>query len=318
MQNIKLKYWAIAFAALITSSVSSPAQTTSAPAVPVAEAVRRAAAQRAVYLEEFKNLISKENKTFEIFDKKGQIKKRRTVTSVFIVYQPVKSKEVVEFRNVIAVDGKAVADADKRAEDLFTQLVDPESSEKELQKLQNESLRFDEGIYIDGLTLFQAVALADNLQPSFDFSLAGTDVIDGRDVVVLAYEQKRSSPFITTDTSAKPVEGKLTLEYDVDISGEVNPRLKGKLWLDAETMQVRRETRQLTVRPEGFASPIVFTEDEFQYVQTDFPLLAPKRIVHLQNRIGKKDAVAQTTEKVVFEYEKFTRPDVEVKSAEVK
>jgi hypothetical protein len=110
----------------------------------------------------------------------------------------------------------------------------------------------------------------------------------------------------------------LTLRYDVGISGEVNPRLKGKLWLDAETMQVRREVRQLTIRPPKFATPVVYTEDEFKYGQTEFPLLTPTRIVHLQNEIKAKDMTALKSERVVFEYDKFTKPEVEVKSGEVK
>src|SRR5688500_9442587 len=65
------------------------------------------AAQSKTYVEEFKNLIADEKKTFEIFDKKGEVKKRRTVESTFLVYPLSKAEgEVAEFRNIIAVDGK--------------------------------------------------------------------------------------------------------------------------------------------------------------------------------------------------------------------
>jgi len=299
---------------LMTSSIFG--QNATPPSI--IEIIAKAAAQRAIYLEEFKNLISKETKTFEMFDKKGQVKKRRSITSVFIVYQTSKSNEAVEFRNIVAVDGKDITNTDKRAEQFFEQVIGAQSSDKELQKLRDESSRFDEEISIDGLTLFQAVALADNLRPFFEFRHIGNEQLEGRDTIVLSYEQTRASPFILTGNSANPAGANLTLRYDIDISGEANHRLKGKLWLDAATMQVRREIRQLMVRPERFSAPVIYSEQEFHYGQSDFPLLPPTRIVHTQNELKMKDMTAIREARVVFEYETFTRPDVNVESSDVK
>lgn len=312
--NLKSLLTFAAIALLFVSNIA--AQQT--PVVPVSELVSRAAAQRLIYLEEFKNLISKETKTFEIFDKKGMVKNRKTVTSVFIVFQASKSKDVVEFRNIISIDGREIANTDKRAEQFFDQIASSETSQKELQKLRDESQRYDEEVFIDGLTLFQAVPLAENLRPSFDFSQIGTEKIDGRETIILAYEQKRASPFIVTDSSTKPPGDTFTLQYDVGGAGMVNPRLKGKLWLDAETMRVRKELRQLTVQPEKFSAPVVYMEDEFYYASGDALLDPPTKIIHMQNKIQKKEQSVVREARVTFDYEKFTRPDVEVNSGEVK
>src|SRR5688500_17805961 len=67
------------------------------------------AERRETYINEFKNLLSEETKTFSIYDKKGAVKKTRTITSTFIVYQLSKNeKSIAEFRNVTAIDGKKV------------------------------------------------------------------------------------------------------------------------------------------------------------------------------------------------------------------
>src|SRR5687767_16030278 len=64
---------------LLTASTS--AQELTNPATD--EIVRRASAQLSVYVQTFKNLLSEETKTFEIYDRKGAVKKRRVVHSTF-------------------------------------------------------------------------------------------------------------------------------------------------------------------------------------------------------------------------------------------
>src|SRR5215210_4006162 len=76
------------------------ASPTPAPTPTLQEIIDKAEAQTRVYVETFKNLLSEERKTFEIYDKRGEVKKRRSVVSTFIVYPLSKDEnQITEFRN---------------------------------------------------------------------------------------------------------------------------------------------------------------------------------------------------------------------------
>ena len=282
--------------------------------------IARAAEQRKAYINEFKNLMSQETKTFEIFDKKGEVKKRRSVVSTFIVYQLSKDdRSIAEYRNVVSVDGKKLKDADKRAEDFFEQIAKVESSSKELEKLEREGSRFDEEISLNLFTLYQAAPLAENIRPSLAFRLQREDSVLGRRVYVVSYSQTKKSPYILTDGEREIGDGKLALKYETGLDDKAAAiRLNGEFWIDALTFQVQREKRTLTVLPEGWNAPVVIAETIFDYAGSDFGILIPKRIEHTQLDIRKKERISVKNSKITFEYDKFTRPDVEVKSSEVK
>ena len=273
--------------------------------------VERAAGQSRVYLDTFKNLLSEEKKSFEIFDKKGEIKKQRTVDSTFLVYQVAKDEgQIAEFRNVVAVDGKKLSSTDERAKDFFEKVVASESSQKELDRIRDESTRYDEDFAINGLTLFQSIALSEPLRKSFRFALAEKEP----GVYVISYEQTSANTAIT-------VNGGGSHNYDVEIHDdnvELNARVRGKLWVDATTFNVRREMRERTIQPVGFGQPIGVAVDTFEYADTEFGILTPRNITHLQYRIKLKDKQALKDVKIELVYGKFTKPDVDVKSSEVK
>lgn len=280
-----------------------------------------AAEQRKAYINEFKNLMSQETKTFQVFDKKGQVKKRRSVVSIFIVYQLSKDdRSIAEYRNVVSVDGKKVEDADKRAQDFFEEIAKLDSSRKEMEKLDKEGSRYDDEISLNLFTLYQSVALADNMLPFFEFKLEGVEKMGDRDVFVVSYQQTKDSPYILTDPKKATADGNLTLVYDVDYrdNRNLNSRLRGKMWIDGLTFQIWKELRVLTVQPEGFSTAAVFAENTFEYSSSDFGVLTPRKISYTQFRIDKKEPVARKEAAVIFDYENFTKPDVEVKSADVK
>ena len=54
-------------------------------------------------------------------------------------------------------------------------------------------------------------------------------------------------------------------------------------------------------------------EDLLEYTDTGFGILAPKTLSHLQYRVRLKDREVVKDTRIVFEYGKFTQPDVEVK-----
>ncbi len=297
------------------AATATPGQT---PSHSVEEIVRRAAQQKLVYTEAFANLLSEETKTFEVYGRDGSVKKRRVVRSTFIIYQLSKDPaKITEYRNVSAVDGKPLGETDARAQNFFEQLVKVESSAKELERIETESQRYDEELFVSNLTLFQSVALAEPLRSSFRFKLSGKELIDGREVHVIEYDQINASPGVVID---RVVAGHPGVVYDVDLKGlkDVNERLSGKLWIDSQTFQVVRENRLLSIQPTGFPTRIPVSENSFEFQKSAFGILTPKRITHLQFDIDKKTRSSVKDVQIVFEYDKFTRPDVDVRSDDVK
>jgi hypothetical protein len=287
--------------------------------------LQRADEQTENYQEEFKNLLGDETKTFETFDKNGKSKKQTTVESNFIVYQSSKNEALAtEYRNVIKVNGKTVGGSEKRATDLFTQIAKSASPQSELEEIQKESSRYDKNLDISGLTLFQAPILAEYARPFFDFTLLPNETIDGKDAFVIQYRQTKASPYVLLNDNKTSGE-KLGLTFEEDLPDSItepNARLRGKMWIDAQTFQIRREERELTIQPQNLQTPLVIQKTEFEYQPSDLGILVPKRIVLNSYTVKSKDkgatiAAFQDT-KATFQYNKFTKSDVEVKSGDVK
>jgi hypothetical protein len=281
----------------------------------------RAEAESRVYRETFKDLLANEDKTFEIYDKKGEVKKRRTVTSNFVVYQLQKrAGRIAEYRNVLAVDGRTLDKASLRAQDFFEKIAVAESSAGELSELEKESLRYDEELFINGLTLFQALALAPNLRPLFEFTLDGKQIVDGAEVYAISYRQTRNSPDITINSKENKPDNRITLNFEVETDRDtpLNERMRGKFLIDTATFRLWREEREITIQPHDFPAPLVVVREDFDFQRSDFGLLVPKKIVHAHYRAKLRERLAVKEAQVTFEYSKFTKPGVEVKSAEVK
>jgi hypothetical protein len=268
------------------------------------------------YREAFKNLLANETKTFEKYDKNGELKERSVVESNFFVYQSSKDENTSsELRNVIKVDDKPVPDSQARADRFLGELQKTTTIEKELEKIQDEGSRYDKTLEVNGLTLFEAVVLSDHIRPDFDFKLLGTENFQGAEVYAVSYQQKRKNPFITVNEKQTQAKG-LKLNYDLDLPRAIRKQdmfLRGKLWIDAKTFQVRREERQLMVQP---ANPIVALETNFEYQPSEYEIMVPKQISVLENSFkkGSKDNQynAVRTTKVVFDYSKFRKSEVDV------
>ena len=276
------------------------------------EMINRARERTGVYLETFKNLLSEETKTFEIYEKNGKIKKRKVVNSTFLVYQLTKDAgRVAEFRNVIAVDGKNVSNADDRARDFFEKVVASDNSQKEYERIREESSRFDEDFAINGLTLFQAISLSEDLRGRFRFTMAGRESIGGKNVYTVLFEQIRPDSAITVNVPTA------SHNYDIEIEGErgveLSPMIRGKMWIDADTFNLRRELRERTIQPLGFPQPVVVAEDLLEYTDSSFGILTPKTLSHTQYRVRLKDREVTKDTRIIFEYGKFSLPDVDVK-----
>jgi hypothetical protein len=282
--------------------------------IPVSEIVVRAAQQTKRYSEEFKDLLAKETKTLRIFDKNEIPKKERVIVSNFLVYQFLKGTgEITELRSVIAVDGKPVSNAEGRATDLFERVSKAGSSAEELERIQKESLRFDEEIKIVGLTLFQGIALDQRVRDSFVFEVVGRTMVGDTEATMLRYRQIKDSDLIrVSDRPGSPA----VLDYDLDL-GELknaSPRLRGTLWIDAKTYQILRENRELAIQPDGSQTPLVIAANDFEYSRSDFGIHTPRRIVHTQFRVDPKARRQTRHIEYQFVYSDFIRPKVDVTS----
>ena len=177
---------------ILISSISAFAQN---QRVPLETILSESQKQTENYRETFRNLLADEMKTFEEFDKKGNSDNKTIVKSSFLVYQSGKSKtSTAELRNVLEVNGKPIPDSQKRGEEFLAELDKQSTLESELKKLQSESSKYDKSWEVYGLTLNQAIALAPNQQPFFEFKLLGTENFQGNDVYVISFQQTKKSP----------------------------------------------------------------------------------------------------------------------------
>lgn len=291
-------------------------QTVATP-VDLETILKKSAEQTVVYEEEFKNLLAKETKMVENYGKNGEVKKQSIIEANFVVYQSLRDKNIIsEFRNIVKVDGKSVADGDKTPDEFFSQLPKTGSVEKELEKVQKESSRYDKTLEIQGLTLLQAPVLSDNLRSFFDFQLVGTEIIQGNEVFVVGYQQTKKSPYISVNEKDSK-SNELSLNFRLDVPGSLKKSgvfLRGKMWVDAKTFQLWREERELTAQTEN---PLVLLRTEFEYQPSDFGILVPKQISLEQYNIKKSSEknqfAAVKNTKVSFDYSRFTKTNVEVK-----
>lgn len=267
--------------------------------------LEKASEQRIIYTDIFKNLIAEETKNIELYDKSGSIKKRRTIISTFIVYETVNNQKVstAEFRSVLSVDGKPVKNAEKRTRKFFEKIVKAESSEKELQKLADESLRYDLYVTYYGFTLYKGIILAKNLAPFFDFEIVGKESFAENEVFIVSYKQSRESP-------------DLKIESNKDIN--LNLRMNGLLWIDSKTFQIWREERERIIQPETFEKPVTTSLETYEYQKSEFDILTPKKITLTSYEVNALKKTSDKKAKLTLEYGEFSKPDAEVKSAEIK
>jgi hypothetical protein len=284
---------------------------------PLETILSEAAKQAQNYQEEFKNLLADEKKTFESYNKRGEVKKQTIVESNFLVYQSSKVSNInSELRNVVKVDGKLVPDSQKRSDLFFAELEKASTVESELEKIQKESSRYDKTLEISRLTLDEGVSLSENLRPFFDFKLVGTEMYQGAEVFVINYQQIRKSPNITLNEEANAAEG-LRLDFKFDLPSALKKAdafLRGKLWIDAKTFQIWREERELTVQA---AEPLVILKTTFDFQSSDYGILVPKQILLTSNTIRRapeeNQYVAVKDMTVSFDYSRFRKTNVDIK-----
>jgi hypothetical protein len=185
---------------------------------------------------------------------------------------------------------------------IFGRLAKADSVKKELDRISRESRRYDLGTSAYNMTLHQGMSLAEKDRAFFRFTPAGRERVNGREVIVLQYQQVTQAPDPWFKMSLPPA-----------LKG-AEPLFRGRLWLDAETAQLWREEREWTLRLPSLAEPLVFMRFEFDYAASQFGILTPRRIVvntfnRGRTRADKRPELLPGS-KVVFEYGGFRRFDV--------
>ncbi len=302
-------------AVCVFAQTPSPTVSSSPVSVSLETILAEAEKQTLNYREVFNNLLATETKTFEKYDKNGDLKNRTVVESNFFVYQSSKDEKTSsELRNVLKVDDKLVPDSQARADRFLGELQKTKTVENELEKIQEEGSRYDKTLRVSGLTLYEAIALSPNLRPFFDFKLVGLDNYQGGEVYVVSYQQTKKSPFITNHEKQSKDKG-LKANFDASLPGSLKKNdvfLRGKLWIDAKTFQIRREERQLAVQT---AEPLVTMETIFEYQPSEYGIFVPKQISLLENSIKKNSEDrygAVKNSRVTFDYSKFRKSEVDV------
>jgi hypothetical protein len=171
-----------------------------------------------------------------------------------------------EYRDVRAVNGKAVKGRGERAIELFRLAADADSLEDELAAIDAQTGRYEFKRHVVGFTVNP---LHDDLRRGFQVELAGRDRIDGRDVIVLGYRQ----------TGPPAAERERLLPALPREFGNARLISQGRLWIDATTWQLWRSVWELVAPHPDAPVPLVMVHAESRYTTSPFGILVPERIV---------------------------------------
>jgi hypothetical protein len=296
------------------SAAPAIAQQPTQPEVGSAELkdiIRRAAVGMSEYTTGFKDLTAEEEQKVEEYDAQGKLQKQRLIASDLVIYQSqLDPTQMVEYRDVKAVDGVAIKKREARLVSLLNKSAKAGTVKKELDRVNRESSRYDLGFSFYGMTLHQGLTLNEKALAAFKFTFAGREQVDGHDAIVVEYQQVSETPYFAFNTASlpSPLKGSEAL-------------YRGRIWLDAETTQIRREVRELTLQPPSVNHPMVFIRYEFDYADSRFGFLTPKRIAitnYSRGRIGAdKQPEFLLGGRITFAYGAFTRFNVDTPDASI-
>ena len=239
--------------------------------------LQQAEAQRAAYVAAFRNVTATETRVTEMFDDRGRIEKQRTLVSNLLVYQSRFDPAVLsEYRIPLTVDGKPTGKPEQDAIKLFGRLAKARSTAEELEVLKEQNVRHRLGFLVWGWTLQPFNAVRTDWRSRFEFSLQGTESLDGRDVTILDYREK----------TPRRVEPRALLSPFAD------PHMlgRGRAWLDTPDHRLRRLVSEFVVSDKTLPGPGVVTRRDAEYVNSAFGILVPRRLVsEFYRKSGKKN-----------------------------
>jgi hypothetical protein len=307
----------LALSILIFTAFSVNAQD-----VPLEQFLDKAYGETVKYRETFKNLVAEELRTTDYFNKDETLDDSRIVKSIFIVYQSAKDSSTTEYRNVTEYNGKNVARDDDDVVKFFEKLANSDSADKEHDRLRNDGLRFDGRFRAYGMTLGQGLSLQPLYREFFEFKVVGKEKFEGREALIVEYKQTK--PTLRINVNATREEDKQQpkhYSFDTELSDDfrpTNPRVQGKLWLDAETGQIWRDEFTVAINPATLSKPEVSANFLNEYQSSEFGILVPKKLRIESYRLkGKNDKTLVKSKKttITCEYSKFTNANSEIKDA---
>lgn len=285
--------------------------------------INKAEKSIANYSEVFKNLSADELKTNKYFKENGTLDETRIVKSLFIVYQSPRSNYISEFRNPLEFNGKSVARSDEKVSNFFEKLAKADSDKEEYKKLRQESDRFDGKAKSWGVTLFQTSPFG-WFRPFFEFKIAGEEMFEGRKAIIIEYNQTKPTLLLKANPTAEESKAEPNgMEYSTPLSNDLsptNPRLAGKIWLDAETGQIWRNEFKVSINPAKLTKSVVSSEILYEYQSSKFGVLVPKTFHFVNYKIDGKNEIDLKVTKFSdrrFEYSNFAEINSEIKKYEV-
>ena len=248
------------------------------PAPAALDAVlQQAEAQRAAYVATFRNVTATETRVSEVFDDRGRLEKQRTLVSNFLVYQSRFDAAVLsEYRIPLTVDGKPTGKPEQEAIKLFGRLARARSTAEELEVLKEQNVRHRLGVVVWGWTLQPFNAVRTDWRSRFEFSLQGTESLDGRELTILDYREK----------TPRRVEPRALLSQFAE------PQMfgRGRAWLDTPDHRLRRWVDEWVVSDKTLPGPGVVLRSDSEYANSAFDILVPRRVVsEYYRKSGKKN-----------------------------
>lgn len=278
----------------------------------------------AEYKKIFTNLVAEELRTYDYYRRDETLEETRRIKSVFIVYQSPKNKLVAEYRNVVEFNGKNVERKDDDIVHFFEKLEKADSAKEEYSRLIKEGNRYDGRSHVYGMTLAQAFMLNKFYRDFFAFTIAGPEKIEGRDVIVVDFKQSKQTARIRVNATEEELKQEPAgINFDTELASvfrPTNPRIEGKLWLDAETAQLWRAEYAVSIWPAALTKPVVSSTFVYEYQSSEFGTHLPRslRIVAYRfNGKSEKDLVRTKSYAKTIEYSKFSKPDSEIKDTRV-
>ena len=265
-----------AFVAAAMCVIAMPARTEARLQGPPGDLdglITRVASAAKQYAMVFHDLVAEETMLLEVFDQSGRVTKRREISSDLVVYTSRDSTDTAEYRDVRAVDGKPVEKRSERALDLLTRASRSASTKKELDLINREGQRYDIGFHFSGMTIGQPGIWFEKRE-AFRIESAGRAQLGGHEVVVLDY-QEIDQKHLHSDAEFYKRNG-----FSLSV-------MRGRLWIDAATSQLRQQRFELGAVHPLLVEPVIIFRQEATYTESRFGILVPERVMYEGYERGK-------------------------------
>jgi hypothetical protein len=254
------------------------------------------------YIEAFADLTADETRATQLFDEHGLAATRRSTQSALVVYRLRNDpRDVVEYREVISIDGHEVKGHAARAAKVWRKVAQAHSPREEIKRITADSERYDLGLAETGLTLFEGLPLRQRCAGDFTFREVRKETAGERPMRVFAYRQVHPCGAVA---------------YQFVLPGRLadSPLLHaGELALDAETGQIVHEERNIYAGDLD-EKPIRVAHIAMGYGGSPFGIMVPKTIV-LETFLPREDLRGTSTSfqlyaRMVQTYGPFSRFEV--------